>query len=152
MSYFLTRYLAKKSVDIVRSAIEDLLGSELTGRRPNLHLVIIGPDSDEILWEESFGGDQSTWQRPYDEIARSKAGIVKRTGMTLRTLEKDAPWLYQKGDTRYVGGVTENGLVIAASGLQDYFDEMISRMVLSAIQALCRDVLAKIPDNFDFFV
>ena len=65
---------------------------------------------------------------------------------------KDAPWLIQPGDTRYAGGVIENGLVVAASGLQDHFDEMISWLVLSTIQGLCRDEVSKIADDDPDFI
>lgn len=67
--------------------------------------------------------------------------------MVARNVQKDASWLYEEGDTRYVGGVIENGLVVAASGLQDYLDEMISWMVVSVIQGLCRDFIAHIDDD-----
>lgn len=152
-SYILTEEIAREAIEIITPMLADkILGSEVAGGRQNLHIVVLKPGSDEILYEESFGDDRSAWRHPYDEIARAKARICQRTGMVGRTLQKDAPWLYEPGDTRYVGGVIENGLVVAASGLQDYLDEMISWMVLSAIQGLCRDYIAKIPDDApDFF-
>ena len=61
--------------------------------------------------------------------------------------------MYESGDTRHAGGVIEDGLAIAASGLPNYIDEMISWMVFNAIQALCRDFMAKMSDDApDFFV
>ncbi|MBI4057994.1 hypothetical protein HY405_01635 [Candidatus Microgenomates bacterium] len=129
------------------------MGSELAGGRPNLHLVVLIPGSENILYEESFGQDRSTWRYPFDEIARAKARLCQRTCMVARNVQKDASWLYEEGDTRYVGGVIENGLVVAASELQDHLDEMISWMVLSVIQVLCRDFIARIDDDKapDFF-
>ena len=152
MSILLTKDLAQRAVDLVRPSIEKILGSELAGGRPSLYLAVLTPGSDLLLYEESFGEPEVTWKYPYDDIALAKTHLCQRTGMVARNVQRDAPWLYEKGDTRYVGGVIENGLVVAASGLQDYLDEMISWMVLSAIQGLCRDVIAKIPDDApDFF-
>lgn len=153
MSYILTRNLVYLAVNIIRPSIVKIIRSELAGGRPNLHLVVLDPGTENILYEESFGEDKTKWKYPYDEIARSKARLCQRTGMVARNVQKDAPWLYEKGDTRYVGGVIKNGLAIAASGLQDYLDEMISWMVFSAIQGLCRDYIAKIDDDTspDFF-
>jgi hypothetical protein len=119
----------------------------MTDGRTSLHVVVLKPGTDEILWEESWGDDKSTWTRPYDEIAMAKAKLAQRTGMTIRTLRQDAPWLYEQGDIRFVGGVIENGLVVAASGLPDHWDEAISRMVLSALQGACRHSVSKIDQN-----
>ena len=154
MSHILTKAIAREAIEMVRPMLTaKILRSELAGGRPNLHIVVLEPGSKEILCEESFGDDRSTWSHPYAEIARRKAWLCQRTGMVARNVQKDASWLYIAGDTRYVGGVIENGLVVAASGLQDYLDEMISWMVLSAIQGLCRDYIAKIDDDTapDFF-
>lgn len=151
MSYILTRKLVEQAINIVRPSIVALLGSELTHGRRNLHLVVGLSTSGSTLLEESFG-NKDEWEHPYAPIAIAKAGLCARTGMVARNVQKDAPWLYELGDTRYVGGVIENGLVVAASGLQDHFDEMISWMVLSAIQGLCRDYLAHLGDKApDFF-
>lgn len=151
MSYILTTNLAREAVGLVRPVIANLLGSELTGGRSNLHIVILDPETGDPIYEKSFG-DRSTWCIPYDSIARSEAQIAYRTQMVVRTVRGDAPWLYESGDTRYVGGAVENQLVVAASGLQDHFDEMISWMVLSAIQALCRDYIAKVSSTeLDYF-
>ena len=153
MSLILTQGVVMEAIGIVKPLIDQILGSDLTGGRPNLHLVVLNPGTSDILHEVSFGHDKSTWEYPFDEIARSKAFLCQRTGMVGRTAQKDAPWLYETDDTRYVGGVIEDGLVVAASGVQDHFDEMVSWMVLAAIQGLCRDFIAKIDDdNYpDFF-
>lgn len=139
MSHFLTKGLVESAVRIVIPSIEGVLGSHYTGsERNSLHLVVLKPGTEEILYECAFGADKSTWKRPFDDIARAKARFCQRTGMVGRNARMDAPWLYESGDTRFVGGVIENGLAVAASGLQDYFDEMFSWMVLGAIQGLCR--------------
>lgn len=143
----LTREIATEAVRIVTPMIESFLESERTQGRPSLHLVVLKPNTTKVLYRVSFGHDRSTWMYPFDLFAAAKARQCARTGMVGRTLLRDAPWLISAGDTRYVGGVIENDLVVAASGVQDHFDEMISWMVLSVIQGLCRDEVSKIEDD-----
>ncbi|KKQ00513.1 MAG: hypothetical protein US77_C0012G0001 [Microgenomates group bacterium GW2011_GWC1_38_14] len=148
----LTVHLVNEAVAIVTPMIEQFLGWDRTGGRHDLYLVVLKPETEEILYETAFGGPLSEWKHPYNKIALAKARQCARTGMVGRTLLRDAPWLIEPGDVRYVGGVVENGLVVAASGVQDHFDEMISWMVLSVIQGLCRDEVSKFTsDDPDFF-
>ena len=148
MSKFLDKYIAREAIDIVQPTIEKFLGSSHTGKEnDSIHIVVLNPGTEDILFEESLGADKSTWNYPYDEIARSKARICQRTGMVGRDVQVHAPWHYESGDTRYVGGVYENGLVVAASGIQDHYDEMFAWMVVSAIQGLCRDSVSLMSDN-----
>ncbi len=147
----LTENLVAEAVEIVRPTIKKFLQSGRTGGRHDLYLVVLKPGSEEILYETFFSYPKS-WKYPFDKIAIAKALQCKRTGMVGRNVLKDAPWLMKPGDARYAGGVIENGLVVAASGVQDHFDEMISWMVLSVIQGLCRDEVSKVEDNDPDFI
>ncbi|MDO8686890.1 MAG: hypothetical protein Q7K11_01625 [Candidatus Berkelbacteria bacterium] len=147
-SYILNWELANWAVQIAESLIDEILDSQLAGGRSTIHIVILDPSDGNILYEETLGNlDKSTWRHPYDDLARAKAQLCHRTGMVARTVVNDAPWLLEEGDTHYAGGAYENGLVVAASGLQDYLDEMISWVVLSVIQGLCRHAVSAIPDD-----
>jgi hypothetical protein len=152
MSYVLTAGVARQAVEMVRPAIEAFLSSEFAGGRRSLHLVVLKPGTMSILHEETIGEGREGWRNPYDEVALAKARLCFRTGLAARTVQTDAPWLFEEGDTRFPGGVIENGLVVAASGLKDHFDEMFSWMVLSAIQALCRDFVATRDANAPVFL
>lgn len=145
----LTTDLVKEAVKMVNPTIVHLLRSDRTGGRKSLYVVVARKGIELFLYQEGFGADKSEWPYPFDDIARAKAKQAKRTGMVGRTLLRDAPWLIKPGDTRYVGAVVEHGLVVAASGLQDHLDEMVSWMVLNAIKALCRDEISKIDDDND---
>lgn len=148
MSIILTSALAKHAVAILGPSIAHVLEDKVVSPGGDgLHLVVLDPGSENILYEESFGADKTTWRYPFDDIARAKARLCQRTGMVGRNVQKDAPWLYEKGDTWRAGGVVENGLVVAASGLYDHFDEMIAWCVLSTIQALCRNEIAMFDDK-----
>jgi hypothetical protein len=48
------------------------------------------------------------------------------------------PHLYEPGDTKYIGSAISRcgRLIVGVSGVQDYFDEMIAKWIVSAIEAL----------------
>ena len=60
-----------------------------------------------------------------------------RHGMSTHEIQTLAPHMLVTGDTVYYGSVISNGIVVACSGVQPYFDEMISAWVLAACKALC---------------
>jgi len=141
----LTLDLVNEAVDLVKPTIIRLLRSERACDK-NIYIVV-GLQGSDFLYEGYFGEDPSKWEHDYGKFARAKARACQRTGMVGRTFLRDAPWLVKPSDTWYPGGVFENGLVVAASGPQDHFDEMISWMILAAIQGLCRDEMSKIKDD-----
>ncbi|QQG44667.1 MAG: hypothetical protein HYW86_02015 [Candidatus Roizmanbacteria bacterium] len=152
VTYILTKELAQKALAMIRPSIEAILGTELVGGRKDFYIAVFDLGTDDILADDVYG-DRPRWEYPYDKIAGSKGTIATRTGLTTRDVQVNAPWLYQKSDTRYVGSVTEHGLVVAGSGLANHWDETIGWWVLSAIQGLCREFIAKIDDDTapDFF-
>lgn len=80
----------------------------------------------------------------YDEIAWSKAYISWLYGITSSQVQTDHPYLYQEGMTKYGGSTVLPGrLVIAFSGVQACFDEMISEWMGSAIKGLCRHEMTR---------
>jgi len=88
------------------------------------------------LYQESVG-DKSEWEFPYDEIARCKALQL----WTDRNDDRTAPMphLLFSGDTPYWGGVKRRGFVVTCSGVQPWFDKMISGIISDTIVALAHD-------------
>lgn len=147
-SHLLTQEVAKRAVEFVLPAIQQLIETKVL-KRGDLNIVIaIRPtywDGDEIEWvrfEESIvydyaHTDPSTWEFPFKEIAWHKCFQSWRSGMSTHEMQTRAPHLLEHGDTVYYGSVVQDGLIVACSGVQPYFDEMISAMVLAACRALC---------------
>lgn len=76
----------------------------------------------------------------YREIAWSKASLSWRTGLPSSLVQTQYPYLYQEEDTKWGGStVDKGGLIVAFSGVQAVYDEMISEWMASAIRALCRN-------------
>lgn len=75
----------------------------------------------------------------YSDIAMAKAYVSYRTGLPSSRVQQEYPYLYEEGDTKWGGStVAPGGLIVAFSGVQAVYDEMISEWMASAIRALCR--------------
>lgn len=144
---FLTQEIVNQAISSVIPILtkESLLGSHF--KRHQFHIVVLVPKqvtnqdghvhiSPHILHEQTFG-DKSSWERPYDEIARSKAFTLWQERHDGRT---DAiPHLLYTGDTPFYGGVKRDEIVVTCSGLQPWFDKMLSGMLADICIALAYD-------------
>ena len=161
MSYLLTYKVAERAVELVRPVISTAMKDGLV-KRPHLHIVVVNPaiipsndrvlfEQTAILYEASFGR-KADWDHDYDEIARSKAFISWRTGLPTHVVQQTMRYLVSDGDTKFFGSAVLHGLVVAASGVQPWFDEWVSYMVAATCRALCIDVMQKevIPSNREF--
>jgi len=88
------------------------------------------------LYQKSVG-NKSKWEYPYDEIAMCKALQL----WTDRNDDRTAPipHLLFPGDTPFWGGVKRRGFVVTCSGVQPWFDKMISGFTSDGIVALAHD-------------
>lgn len=76
----------------------------------------------------------------YVRIAMAKAYVTFKHRMPSAVVQQRYPYLYEDGDTKWGGStITPGGLIVAFSGVQAHFDEMIAEMLASIITALCRD-------------
>ncbi|OHA20740.1 MAG: hypothetical protein A2849_01650 [Candidatus Taylorbacteria bacterium RIFCSPHIGHO2_01_FULL_51_15] len=152
VSYLLGADKARKAVDMVRPAILAAMESGLL-KRKDLHIVIMNPCTrphevesmeDAILYEESFG-DKEKWKDDYEGIAQAKAIASWRTGLPTHVLRETMPYLLQAdedhADTPFWGSAVLHGVVVAASGVQSWFDEWVAYMVAAACRALCIGVM-----------
>ncbi len=143
MSFFIDSNLVDQAINLASPTINQLLGSELVGGRKNIFVVVIEPSGKQFPYK--FGPDQvKDFQHPYHIIAGAKAEMCHRTGKPSGHVLHRTPWLFEKGDCRYAGGVVEDGLAVGVSGLQSHFDEMVAWMIFNAIAGLCMDAIAKI--------
>lgn len=143
VSYFVKQELVDQAIEMVKPTFEALLGSDLVEGRKDIHIVV--RESSGHQFEYTFAANpKKEWKYPYDNIAYRKALECQRTGKPSGHILHRTPWLFEEGDTRYAGGVVKDGLVVAISGLQSHFDEMLSWMIFNAITGLCMDKIAQI--------
>jgi len=134
---------AIEALEILEPAFERLL--ECSGR-PGFHFVILNPaferwsvqgDVESAILLDAFIGEHDK-RHDYRKIALSKAGQAWRVGAPNAFVQWFAPALLEEKDTPYSGSFVYNGLVVAASGLQPWFDELVSMLIACAIQQVCQ--------------
>jgi hypothetical protein len=94
---------------------------------------------DAVLFTDSVDPTINGEQQKYGEIALSKAFVTWRTGQPSCRIQQEFPYQYEAGMTKWGGStVDRGGLIVAFSGVQAVFDEMIAEWMASAIRAICR--------------
>lgn len=157
----LTKDVCERALEVVEPAI---LAASARGiiKRDHGCLVVLDPkipyepkyktagplfEKDVVIFEHQYeGAGSESWEHPYDLIALSKAFISWKTGLPSRQVLMEAPHLYEVDMTKFGGSAVENGLVVAFSGVEEYFDQMISEMMLAAIKGVCLHEMFK-PDG-----
>lgn len=92
---------------------------------------------DAFLFRRDYG-DPGSWEHDYTAVARAKAWASWKTGLSSLDIRQQAPYLYEHGMTKWGGSIVlPGGLVIAFSGFEEYFDQMICEMMGAAIKGLC---------------
>lgn len=173
MANVLTYEMCEKIFDtairpMIRSAAESGILNRFDGS-----MVVIRPNGLEIDGDDraqqsvqAFGGNltksipnikDALWvgfvQQPdptYTKNAFAKAHMCQRTGMRSSLARYDSSFSYHSGDCVWGGGIIEDGLVVAFSGVQEYFDEAISRSMIAFLRGACQEPARKTLNvNFD---
>jgi len=151
-----TAALAREAVACVRALFERAVTSEDFGESHAAHVVVMRPGSSpadapfesSILYEESFG-DVPRWDVDYAVYARAKAKVAWATQRDSQCARDDAPHLLQGGDTLLGGAIHRDGLTVAVSGMQAWFDEALALSVAGFLRALAkREVATRARDGF----
>lgn len=150
---YLTREMVARVVDIVLRGLVFSEGMDkiLDGRM--CHVVVLVPSVEDAReagypnWPnypvtpfpiyERFVGDKQQWAYDFENIARCKAQQLWR-GQNTDGNTDAMPHLLFPDDTPFWGGVKRHGIVVACSGFQPYFDQMLSGMIADAIKAFAR--------------
>lgn len=151
-TFFDAGLLAKKALDLIEPSILLCMKNRIF-KRSALHVVLADPLAAhrrelKVLARRDYGTlPQSRWKYPYDQIARGKLEITVRTGQTTRLIHALSPQLLLQGDIKYKGSVLIDGTPAAASGVEDYFDEMAAGWAAMTYNALVRGQFQKVPDS-----
>lgn len=135
MLTILTPKLVLEALDINTPSIDTFVSrNTLWVKRSALHVCVL---TDALLVERTFGAmPRSEWPRDYSHIAHGKAKLALRTRMSTARIITEAPQLLEGGDVKYRGGVYRAGFAVGTSGIQSYWDQMISNWVADTIVAL----------------
>ena len=139
------RELAEQAISLALPTIEALMESHTS--RKYIHIVVLDPNG-EILLDRSVGPDADKPEfaehlQGCARVARSKAAIHSRTGRPSKEVHDRAPHLLLVGDTIYGGSASYEGLIVAGSAVQDYFDEAISAVIAAVLWGLIKERQAR---------
>ncbi len=148
----LTEELCQVALEIIRPTIEAAMEKEVVKRKQGC-LIVLDPTKpwepkykdwrsvafqEDIVLFMQLWDDDRPWDGPFGEVALSKAFASWKTGLSGWRIQQECPYLYEKGWTKWGGSaVAEGGLVTSFSGVEAYFDQMISEMDLAAIKGVC---------------
>jgi len=137
------RDAAVQAVRLSRPLLDSARALAYVGESGFLHVVIMNPlarpgDCDfagAILYEESIG-DPEQWDADYGAFARGKARLSWRTGLSSHEVLALKPHLLQAKDSAVWGSVCMDGIVVAVSGANPWFDEAFAATVAALFKAV----------------
>jgi len=132
--------LAQDAVALVKPSIEKLF--ERTNRQ-ELHIVIMDPRlkpwessfEDAILYEESIQ-TLDEWEFPFNEFARNKANQAWRAGQANLATQSLHPSSMREGDLGFYGTFVYGDVVVACSGVEQWYDMMMAGWIAVAFEQL----------------
>jgi hypothetical protein len=133
--------LAIEAVNLVKPAIDQLFTKTC---RAELHIVIMNPQlkpweasfDDAILHECTFGSPED-WQIPFDELARNKTAQAWRDSVANINHHTQHPSSLREGDVLFYGSFVYGSIVVGCSGVEPWFDMLVSGWVALAFEQLC---------------
>lgn len=128
------------AIDLVRPSI-DLLFQRTN--RQELHIVVMNPrlkpweaTFEEALLYETSLGEPENWTIAFDELARQKARQAWRGQSANINRQLLHPSSLQEDDVLFFGTFVYGDIVVACSGVQQWYDMLISGWIALAIEQL----------------
>ncbi|MGY8525551.1 hypothetical protein [Paracidovorax citrulli] len=145
-SRFADRASAERAIGLAVPMLEAALSDKGVGESGFLHVVVMDPalmPSDcgfesAILCEYSTPG-RERWDADYAWYAREKARVAWRTGMSTDQVQARAPHLLRGEESQLGGAVVLDGIVVAVSGANPWFDEAFALSVASLLRAVAQE-------------
>lgn len=136
--------------DNVSTVVEALMPAIMTfleriAKRPHLAIRVLDPAStnEPVLLYAKDIGDTDNWEYDYSGIAMGKAKLCLREKCDSEVVKNERPFRYQPGDPPFSGGVYVQGLVVACSGVEGYFDQMFACWIAAGCRAIATHRLEK---------
>ena len=131
---------AKAAIELVMPSIQKLF--ERTNRQ-ELHIVIMDPRikpweakfEDAILYQHTFE-TVTPWQLPFDDFARNKAEQAWREGTANIVNQTQHPSNLREDDLPFYGSFVYGNIVVACSGVEQWFDMLIAGWIALAFEQL----------------
>jgi hypothetical protein len=149
-SCLLGRDAAERAVNMALPMIRTAIDDKSAGESGFFYLVVMKPGSspasssfeDAILYEHAVG-ERERWDADYRGFALAKARIAWRTGIDSHIVQEQHPYLLEAGDTVLWGSVAIDGIVVAASGADAWYDEAFAGAVALCMRAQAKAAIAR---------
>lgn len=149
-SYFIDRRTAEKAVNLSLPMIHEAMKLKEVGESGFLYIVVMDPlltpanaSFEEAVLYEHAVGDRSNWDADYAGFARAKALVAWRTGCDGHLVQELRPQLLAARDTVLWGSVVVDGIVVAVSGANAWYDEAFAGTVAMCLRALAKAGIAE---------
>jgi len=148
-SHFAGALAARAAIEMALPMIEVAINDPAVCGGGFLWIVVMDParstlDSrfEEALVAEHGIGDEARWGADYRAFARAKARAAWRCMAGGDRLQADLVHQLQAGDSLLRGAVVLDGIVVAVSGAEPWFDEAFANCVAGNLRAIAQQAHA----------
>lgn len=135
------KHIAQEALNIVTPAIDRLF--EQTNRK-ELHIVIMNPrlkpweaSFEEAILLETSIKNSPEWALPFEQFARNKAKQAWREQQPNLATQALHPSSLEAEDVPFYGSFVYGNIVVACSGVEQWYDMLIASWIATTIEQLC---------------
>ncbi|QYY28554.1 heme-binding protein [Cupriavidus pinatubonensis] len=133
---------ARRAVALALPMLTASLADRDVGESRCMHIVVMDPCrpcgastfEEAILYEHSLPS-RDRWDADYAYYAREKARVAWRTGIDSGIVATQSPHRFVAGDILLPGGIVLDGIVVAVSGANGWYDEAFAHCVAALLRA-----------------
>ena len=138
--------LARHALAFMAPLMERAVSDSAIGQSGVLYVVVMHPGrpagrfkfEDAILYEEAYGKPRNEWDADYADYARKKARVSWSSGARSGDPHTVPRWLDLGQATALPGGMVVEDTVVAASGANPVYDEVLAGAVALSLRAAIR--------------
>lgn len=137
---------ARRAIALAVPMLEAALKDRGVGESGFLHVVVMDPGKcpSECEFEQAILHEYSTpgrdrWDADYAWYAREKARVAWRTGMPSDQVQARAPHLLRGDESMLGGAAVLDGIVVAVSGANPWYDEAFALSVAALLRAVAQE-------------
>lgn len=139
------KILAPAIARAVKRGVTNKLAGCIVVLDPRMPYIGQAADNLPVIFKSTINDELA--DAKYVQIAYHKAWLTFKYRLPSAIIQQQYPYLYAEGNTKWGGStIDDGGLIVAFSGVQAVFDEMIAEWYASSIRALCRWEMTK-PDG-----
>ncbi len=135
----LTGKMIKKAINLAKPSIFAILNDPKSVWRPKYVAINIAAPGLMTRYKTDIDAETKSWdpewpkKKQFALIAEKKTDLSEREQASTREIIAMTPWLVQKGEYLYPGGVYCEDIIVSVSGAKGDTDEAIANIILAMI-------------------